>query len=181
MITSLSVSGWRYYPEMLNTAKYQTSCVSTAAVMTHWIFGNCIWIRVLPFGVENVVPASAVIGDAEPHIFKFWYYEDVRNPFLVEPMHNEVEVYFTVGGCIPCITISKHPSVSFSHIHEELFIVHLILRGVSFPGRSWLSAVFVLLGILVHQHGNFVLWIFMVFNHFTILCVDLSTLLIGCA
>ena len=50
-------------------------------------------------GLDNVISFPAVIGDWEPHIFKFWGAEDVSNTFLVETTRNETEGLLLVSGC----------------------------------------------------------------------------------
>ena len=63
--------------------------------------------------MKNVVSAPTVVGDTEPHIFKFWDSEDVRNPLLVDPTLNGTKLYLLVGGFSPCIEISKEPTVHY--------------------------------------------------------------------
>ena len=58
-------------------------------------------------GVENVELVLAVIGDKEPHLFKFWDAEDVSNTFRVDPIRNGNKVSLLVGGRGPCISIPK--------------------------------------------------------------------------
>ena len=70
-----------------------------------------------------------VVCDAEPHFFKFWDAEGDINPFLVETTLNGKKTSLLVGGSDLCIEITKYPAITFSHICEKLFIVHLVLRG----------------------------------------------------
>ena len=78
--------------------------------------------------MENLGSVLTVVGDVKPHLFKFWYNEDVINPLLVYTTRNGIDVSLIVGGSGPFIAIPKQPYFTFSHICEELFIVHMILH-----------------------------------------------------
>ena len=138
------------------------------------------WIEPTVLGVENAVSVLSVEGDTEPHIFNFWDADDVRNPFLVDPTRNETKYSLIVGGSGTFITMPKQPSVTFSHVCEKLFIVHPIVRGALvqvYPGGVYL---FTLLSLLVQQLRDSVVWVFFVFDYFTNVCVEASTLFLGC-
>ena len=64
-----------------------------------------------------------------PSIQVFWDYDDVRNPFIVDPKLNGTEVYPLVGGCGPSISMSKQLVFPFFNVVEELLIVNLIVCG----------------------------------------------------
>ena len=70
-----------------------------------------------------------VVGAVEPHLFKFWDAEGVSNPFLIKPTLNGTKMPLTVGGNGLYFIMPKHPDFPFTHVWEELFIVHLIVRG----------------------------------------------------
>ena len=72
---------------------------------------------------------DSVICDAGPHFFKFWDSEDVSNTFLVETTLNRTKTSFIVSESFHIVTLSKYPDVSFSHVCDKLFIVHLVVRG----------------------------------------------------
>ena len=99
----------------------------------------------------------AVIGDAEPQLFKFWDAEDVINPFLFDPTLNVNKASLLVGGIDFCIAVSKYPAVTFSKGYKQFFILHMVVHRPVFqvdPGGVWF---FLLIGILVHQHRDSVI------------------------
>ena len=58
-------------------------------------------------GLDNKLSVSAVICDMEPHFSKFWYDEDVRNPFLFEPKLDITKLSLIVGGSGPSVAVPK--------------------------------------------------------------------------
>ena len=98
-----------------------------------------------------------VVGDAEPHLFKFWDSEGVINPFHVDPTLYGTKMSLLVGGSGPCISTPKQLDVHFSRVCDNLFIVHKVVRVTVvqlYPGGV---QFFALLCLLVHQHIDYVL------------------------
>ena len=79
--------------------------------------------------MDNVAFFRTVVCDAELHIFNIWDDGDVINPLLVEPTLNGTNIPLLVGGISTCIAISKLSVVYFPRVCDDIFIVHLILRG----------------------------------------------------
>ena len=91
---------------------------------THFII---VELNLPILGVENLVSVLDLLGDTEPHLFKFWYAEDVRNPFLVDPTINGIEAFPLVSGCGPCFAIPKQQHFPCPKVCREIFVVHLIV------------------------------------------------------
>ena len=62
-----------------------------------------------------------------------------------------------VGGIGLCISIYKQPVVPFPHVCDELLIVNLILFGVVVQLDPGEVKFFVLLGLMVSHHVDFIL------------------------
>ena len=66
--------------------------------------------------MDNVGSVLDTVGDAEPHILKFWDAGYFSNALLVDPTINETEMSTLVGGCFSYIALSKHTSVTFLNV-----------------------------------------------------------------
>ena len=75
------------------------------------------------------MPVPAVVGDAEPHFFKFWDAEYVSNPLLFDPTFNRTKSYLFDSGCIPFVEIYKQTDFTFLNLYKELFVSRMILCG----------------------------------------------------
>ena len=47
--------------------------------------------------MDTIVSIPTVVGDSEPHIFKFWGAEDIINPLLFYPTLNGTKMSLLVG------------------------------------------------------------------------------------
>ena len=101
-------------------------------------------------GVENSLPLTDSVGDAEPHIFKLWYSGYFSNTFVVGPICNVTKPSFLVSVIGPCIAATKHPYVTFLHIYYYLSILHLVVHRTVAQADPVEIYFFVLLIILVH-------------------------------
>ena len=80
-------------------------------------------------GVNNVVVLPDLVDDVEPHPFKLCYYGDVKNPLLVKTTLNGTKQSLLVSGSGPYISVSKNKTVNLINIHDEFFIIHLVVGG----------------------------------------------------
>ena len=74
-----------------------------------------------------VVPV--LVDDLELHLFNLWYCKYVRNHLLVETTLNGTKQSLLVSGSGPYISVSKNKTVNLINIHDEFFIIHLVVGG----------------------------------------------------
>ena len=76
---------------------------------------------------------------------------------MVEPKLNGTKISLLVGGSGTCIKPPKHPAVPVSNVCEMLFIVNLVAYGEVVQVDPGGVQFFALIGLLVHQHRDYVL------------------------